>query len=394
MNNLKILVIDDEPEILKAYVQILGQNEETGLLKLSEMGQGLFDRPSEQPLSSGAEQPRYQVTTTEQGLEGVNAVAEAIEQRVPYAVALIDMRMPPGIDGLETAKRILALDQNIEIVFVTAYTDRTRVEIGKEIGEQRFFYLKKPFDSDEVRQLAESLTFRWQLARDREQLDHEKEVFVSNMSHELRHPLQVILGICDTILNCKMDKKRRNQFIQDIETEARRLTKLAENLKSDHEFKNPVTMSDLKPVDVINMVDHVIRLLSSEAEKKGLSLIREGEPERRTILGEEDRLVQVLINLIVNAIQYTEQGEVRVILQQEKGLIKIAIVDTGVGISAADQKAVFNEFYRAKSTALKVRGHGLGLSIARDIVAAHQSVLEVDSEPGEGSQFHFILPVV
>jgi len=153
------------------------------------------------------------------------------------------------------------------------------------------------------------------------------------MSHELRHPLQIILGICDTLLKIKMDKNRRDQFIQDIESEARRMTKLAENLKSVTDHKSSPAIQDFKPINLLDMVDQVIRLLSQDAQKKGLLLKREGTPDKNTVLGDPDSLIQVLINLVVNAIQYTDQGEVCVILKQEGERIKITVADTGSPVS-------------------------------------------------------------
>ncbi len=333
------------------------------------------------------------MTTALQGQEGVAAVEEAKGRDDPFALAFIDMNMPPGIDGRETAKRILAIDGEMQIVFVTAYTERTREEIADGIGHRRFFYLKKPFDAEEIHQMAESLALRWELDREREQLDREKEIFIRNMSHELRHPLQVILGVCDTVLNCEMDDERRNQFIRDIETEARRLTKLTENLRATKETAYRSQLHNPNPINLDEIIDQVVRLLSAEAEKKGLGLRRDGSGVERKVLGDANGLVQVLINLVVNAIQYTEQGAVVIEAKREGGRIRVSVRDTGVGIAPSEQQTIFQRFYRVQDQARKVRGHGLGLSIAQEIVLAHGSRIEVDSEPGKGSRFYFGLPV-
>jgi len=387
MKTFKILVIDDEPSILTTYQHIFSSLDDNPLDSTADYLFNTGKVPSQKNTT-------FILSTFKQGLDGVNAVITSKKNNSLFAIAFIDMRMPPGIDGLETAKRIIEVDPDIEIVFVTAYKDRSRQEIAERIGKHRFFHLKKPFDPDEVIQLAETLTFKWNLVREREQLDREKEIFIQNMSHELRHPLQVILGVCNTILTCEMDETRKHQFIKDIESEAQRLSLLAENLTTTRELETPMILNKKDPVDLIHLVDQVIRLLISDAEKKGLVLERKGLQTKTIVKGDKNSLVQVLVNLVVNAINYTEKGEVFVILEQENKQIKVSVKDTGVGIPFAEQPSVFEKFYRVKKESLKVRGHGLGLGIARDIINAHGSILELSSQPGKGSQFFFYLPLI
>jgi signal transduction histidine kinase len=163
--NKRIIVIDDEETILNDYLMILApppQNiallQEKAALEVELFGE-----------SAGSEQDRqeqYQVTTARQGMEGYDKIKEAQASGKPFAVAFIDIRMPPGWDGLQTARRIRQLDGNIEFIIVTAYSDRERREIVDQVGTpEKLLYLKKPFDPDEIRQLALSLTRKWELER-------------------------------------------------------------------------------------------------------------------------------------------------------------------------------------------------------------------------------------
>lgn len=383
---MKILVIDDDPAILDMYESVLLPADKTSDDKLVQQANELFDSHFTESKAE-AWQSTLQIIKAIQGEIGIDCVKKEIESDLPIALAFIDVRMPPGMDGVETAKEILKIDPKIEIVFVTAYSDKTRQDMEATLHNRRFFYLRKPHHPDELLQMAQSLLMRWETARDRERLDEEKSIFEANMSHELRHPLQIIKGVCGTLLKFDMDKNRQKQFLNDIQSETERLINFVEKLqvlKTDQK-------KNLNPVKIDQVIDRVIRLLTKDAEKKQLSLSKKGAKNLPDVKGDESGLTQVLINLIVNAISYTEKGRIIITTNLQKNSIEIQIKDTGVGISAEDQKRICNRYYRVKDQSLKTRGHGLGLNIVADILKAHDSTLEIDSTPGEGSTFSFSL---
>jgi len=165
--NRRIIVIDDEESIQGAYREILGGGdpslrtleEEAARLELALFG----------PASGRAAKEWYELTSALQGEDGYRKVKAAVEQGTPYAVAFVDIRMPPGWDGMQTAKMIRKVDQQIELVLITAYSDRDREELVREIGvPDKLLYLKKPFDPEEIRQIALSLTRKWELERQSE----------------------------------------------------------------------------------------------------------------------------------------------------------------------------------------------------------------------------------
>lgn len=164
--NRKILIIDDDPKILELFQNILcPQKSSLGALK-KMLGEGP---------ASKKEENRFQLTTSKQGVHGVELVMKAMKSDYPFAVAFVDMRMPPGIDGLETARRIRELDDRLYIVILTAYTDRTPDEI-QEAVKHDVLLVRKPISEDEIYQLSRNLCNSW--SRD-EVLRHMREMLES-----------------------------------------------------------------------------------------------------------------------------------------------------------------------------------------------------------------------
>ena len=164
--NDRVLVIDDDPEIQNAYRLVLAPEPEDRHSSRTKLAHLLpRDRSGETPAF-----PRFELGFASQGPEGVALTATALEKKRPYAVAFIDIRMPPGYDGMETATRIRRIDPDVEIVVVTAYSDRSRDEIVRSVGcPEKLLFLRKPFDPEELLQMALSLTAKWNLARQAEQ---------------------------------------------------------------------------------------------------------------------------------------------------------------------------------------------------------------------------------
>ena len=158
-NELRILIIDDNPEIQRDFKKIL-TFEKKVKGELDNLDEALFGE-SEKPVIA---LPIFHIDTASQGEEGVKLITESVAVKKPYALAFVDIRMPPGIDGIETIKRILEIDNNIQIVICTAYSDYSWEKIIEELGQrENLLILKKPFDHVAVRQIAMALTKKWQL---------------------------------------------------------------------------------------------------------------------------------------------------------------------------------------------------------------------------------------
>lgn len=160
--NLRIIVIDDNTAIHKDFIKILMKDNQATDNALLEIDSALFGNSEMESLL-----PKFTIETATQGQEGVEKIAQAIKEGNPYALAFVDIRMPPGWDGIETIKNIWKLDKNIQVVICTAYSDYTWEQTINELGQtDNLLILKKPFDNIAVRQLACSLTKKWQLMRD------------------------------------------------------------------------------------------------------------------------------------------------------------------------------------------------------------------------------------
>ena len=160
----RILVADDEPPILKAYEQVFSDGKDLDPLEAELFG----GKPVERTL------PRFDISYCQQGEEVIRAVEEACQEGRPYGVAFLDVRMPPGVDGVEVARQIRALDQQINIVVVTGYSDLHPMEIAREVPPvEKLYYLVKPFHAAEVQQFALALTSKWQSENDVEKVHRD-----------------------------------------------------------------------------------------------------------------------------------------------------------------------------------------------------------------------------
>ncbi len=193
---LRVLIIDDEPQILESCKSILAPSVDTDQVALDSLANSIFDLPEEVAKVSPPNSFTFEICTAHQGLEGVEKADQAFKEGRPYAIAFIDMRMPPGIDGLETANRIIQASPGIEIVIVTAYSDTPLVEMTRQLGESRFLLLKKPFDPDELIQMGQFLAYRWQIG----QLSRAYERFVPKEFIKLLNKTSILdVGIGDHI---------------------------------------------------------------------------------------------------------------------------------------------------------------------------------------------------
>lgn len=162
--NRRILIIDDSLEIWETYRQVLCPDEGNGHSATRQLA--FILETKEAASSYYNDDPGFQLSFASQGKEGLDMIRQALDDNRPYAVAFIDIRMPPGWDGMETAARIREISKDLEIVIVTAYSDRSRQEIVAAVGwPEKLLFLRKPFDPEELYQLALSLTSKWNIAR-------------------------------------------------------------------------------------------------------------------------------------------------------------------------------------------------------------------------------------
>ncbi|WP_018132171.1 two-component system histidine kinase PnpS [Effusibacillus pohliae] len=219
--------------------------------------------------------------------------------------------------------------------------------------------------------------------------------FVANVSHELRTPITAVKGFAETLLDGALeDPELRRQFIKIIYEESDRLSRLVNDLLELSKIESGHAVLQFERCDITDLVRTTVDKLVLQAKQHGLTL--QAHLPEQPVFAEvaRDRVSQVLINLIGNAISYTpEGGRIDVDLEEGREWITVRVRDTGIGIPKEDLPRLFERFYRVdKARARRSGGTGLGLAIVKHIVEAHGGTVHVESELGAGSTFSFALP--
>jgi two-component system, OmpR family, sensor histidine kinase NblS len=234
------------------------------------------------------------------------------------------------------------------------------------------------------------------------ELNEAKSQFISNVSHELRTPLFNIKSFIETLTEFGEDltENERLEFLETANHETDRLTRLVNDVLDLSRLES-ARHYNLEAVDIGQLIEQILRTYQLNARDKGLELIHEIEVSLPMVLGHYDLLLQVLTNLVGNALKFTTVGG-KVILRsykvpgispQEGEKIRVEVADTGIGIDAEDQKAIFDRFFRVENRVHTLEGTGLGLSIVKNIIEKHYSSIHLVSEVGIGTTFWFDLDV-
>ncbi|MEZ4616641.1 MAG: HAMP domain-containing sensor histidine kinase [Caldilineaceae bacterium] len=242
---------------------------------------------------------------------------------------------------------------------------------------------------DEVGRLA--ATFDSMLARLEDAFRRERQ-FTADASHELRTPLAAIQTIIQSTLARPRSPAEYELALHDLQQEAERMRSLSAGLLELARNDTAHQTAVVEPVAIAMVVSDVVESMRSSAEEKGLLLVDEIDPAAATILGDSDALVRLIVNLLDNAIQYTNRGTITIETQSRSNRYQITFRDTGAGIAAEHLPHLFQRFYRV-DPARSRRGIGLGLAIAQSIARAHGGEIFVESTVGQGSTFTVDLPL-
>lgn len=225
-----------------------------------------------------------------------------------------------------------------------------------------------------------------------------KSEFVSQISHDLRTPLTVIKGSLDNLrdgITGDLTEKQRD-YLNRMSKNTDRLAGLISNLLEVSRLESGRISLKRTPLSLYNLILEVVDDLRPIATEKGLEVTVNKFDEESIVQGDQDKLEQVITNLLDNAIKFTPTGgRITITLYKEEGFFKISIRDTGIGIPKEDQSRIFERFYRAEGESpVQAKGTGLGLSIAKSLIELHGGQIWVTSEIGKGSEFSFTLPII
>ena len=325
-----------------------------------------------------------------------------------YDVILSDFYLP-GFDAMRALRLLQERDLDIPFIIVTgSISEETAVECMKQGAAD---YLLK----DRLVRLGQAITqavegrklrHEQQQAKKRAaQLEQEKLIseaanlakseFLANMSHELRTPLTSILGFSKVlrqqIFGPLNDKQQ--QYIERISSSGEHLLALINDLLDLSKIEAGEEELVLEILQVGDVARECISLMQESANSRGLELAFVMEPDVTTCMADERRLKQILLNLLANAVKFTETGAVTLKVSETDGMIKLSVIDTGIGIPPADQAVLFQPFRQLDSSlARKYPGTGLGLVLARKLARLHGGDVTLQSDLGQGSCFTLCLP--
>ncbi len=243
------------------------------------------------------------------------------------------------------------------------------------------------------------MLFLLQDVTDIRRLEGMRSEFVANVSHELKTPIAAVKGFAETLLAGGVtDEETRRSFLQIIHDEGERLNRLIGDILELSKIESKRVPLEYAPVQLKELFGSIFEMMQPAASKKSITVVQD-VPDHLFIEGDEDRLKQIFMNLLSNAINYTQEGgRVRVDVDVIEGegaeeKVRIAVSDTGIGIPKKDLPRIFERFYRVdKARSRSSGGTGLGLSIVKHLTELHHGTIRVESKVGEGSSFILELP--
>lgn len=419
--NRRILLIDDNPAILEDFRKIL---------EPASVDQELLDAEAAffGEVASASLDLQVEIDSADQGQEGLEKVIAAQAENRPYAMAFVDMRMPPGWDGLTTIEQLWEADPDLQVVICTAYSDNSWSDICERLGEtDQLLILKKPFDNVEVCQLALALTKKWSLQRQARLKQSELARLVDERTTELREmdaalrqkqKLEAIGslagGVAHEFNNLLQAILGYTRFAQEgLNTTDQRFIDLAQVINAGNRAATLTSQLlsfsrtdeyDPQPTETAQILDDLARLLRPIIE--ATIVVRIEPPEAVSYaMVDPAGLQQVLLNLSVNARDAMPAGGELTIRSENATLssrdcerlggaqpgphVAFCVTDTGTGMTSEQASRIFEPFFTTKEVG---KGTGLGLAMVHGYVESHGGVIDVSSELGAGTTFRILLP--
>lgn len=225
------------------------------------------------------------------------------------------------------------------------------------------------------------------------ELDRLKSDFVSMVSHDLKTPLTSIIGFAKTLMTLDVSSEQRTKYLAIIEAEGKRLAQLIGEYLDISKIESGNFFIKKEPVDLASLVRDTVDSAAIRLPPDGFSIIL--PPDGTSIHGDGNQLKRVIINLLDNAIRYNPPGKaIGVSVEYGNDCVVVSVKDNGPGIRPGEEIKIFDKFYRTPDTINeRTSGTGLGLAISKGIIKAHDGLIWVESEPGEGATFRFSIPV-
>ena len=371
---VRILVIDDEPDFEDLIRQIFRKKIRT---------------------------EAYAFAFASNGMEAL----EILKEDKDFKLILCDINMP-GMDGLTFLSKLHPLELSLKVIMVSAYGDMNNIRAAMNMGA--FDFVNKPIEMNDLRttvekslkevRLMEQAKAAKELERRNEELkllDQQKNRFFTNISHEFRTPLTVILGLSEQILN-----KREQMVFKEvslIHQNGAHLLRLVNQILDLRKLEAGKLRLNMVQGDICHFLENIMASFETLAKTKELSL-NFFKSEKETLMDfDQDKLLSIFYNLLNNAIKYNRPGgkvNIRVERLSTISMLQIAVQDTGQGIPTEDIPHIFEPFFRSsRPRSGTSEGTGIGLTYASELVKLLGGALELESEVGVGSTFRVQLPI-
>lgn len=321
--------------------------------------------------------------------EGLTILRKAIQSAEPVKVVLRNFKKDGTLFWNQLELSPVFDNEGTLTHFVGIASDITQEVVARnEITELN---MRLAETNDLLRQERDS---ERQHAKTLEKLNDMKNDFVSSVSHEFRTPLASIIGFAQTLLRDKhLPETLREKFTKIIHDDGKRLARIVEDLLDIARIESGKTSVYKKNQNIVQTVKDALTAVKLDAEKNNINTTFHSENEVINAQFDKDKITQVLINLLTNACKFSHpNSSVDVRITQDANLVTVHIIDHGIGIHSEDIPHIFEKFYRVKHTGKEIRGTGLGLPIAKNLIELHNGTITVTSVYGEGSEFAFSIP--
>ena len=430
--HLRILLIDDNPSIHEDFRKVL-LPQETQSDALAAARAGLMGgKSTDETAKPAAERKPFELDSATQGEAGLEMLRQALEEQRPYSMAFVDVRMPPGWDGVRTIEELWAADPELQVVICTAYSDYSWEETVERLGRSdRLLILKKPFDSIEILQLASALTQKWAMARrERElfeslkQAEQEARAYASSLETvnralmtakasadksaqmkneylvhlgaQIQGQMQGIFGTVHQLRGPESASEEELARLDKILDSSRGLISIFDDVMDMTLLESGEAQLEARPFPLLETLESEIEPFRARAREKKIELVIERRGALPEVLNtDEARFRQVISELIENAVRCTESGSIVITIGMDQDrdwqdpLLRLDVTDTGSGIPEDEVGLIFEPFYRREPDRDGRFRPGLGLGIAKQAAKLLGGDVVLETEPGRGSTFSF-----